>query len=197
MSSLVNRFKSSANKAAFEADKLRRGQVAQLSIRPLRSDVNRLYAEMGELAYQFYTQGEISQPELFIVGERLADAHAQIGAIEAEVERIRAEEYIAPPPFDLVCPNGHGALEEDTSFCQECGAAGMKPVPPPPTTVPCRHCGHAVGLNMRFCPTCGTLMDEHPMAEQSSNDKNDTSGYESPDWPGQFPSNLDGLDIAP
>lgn len=119
--SLVNRFKSGANKAAFEAGKLRRGQVAQLSIRPLRSDVNRLYAEMGELAYQFYTQGEISQPELFIVGERLADAHAQISAIEAEVERIRAEEYVAPPPFDLVCPNGHGALEEDTSSARNAG----------------------------------------------------------------------------
>jgi hypothetical protein len=34
---------------------------------------------------------------------------------------------------------------------------------------------------MRFCPTCGALTDERPMAEQSSNDQNDTSGYESPD----------------
>ena len=183
MSSLVNRFKSSANKAAFEADKLRRGQMAQLAIRPLRNEVSRLYSEMGELAYRLYTQEAISQPELCTVGERLAEIHAQISAAEAEVERIRAEEYIEPPPFDLICPNGHGDLEEGTSFCQECGAAGMRPVPPPaaPATIPCRQCGNAVGLNMRFCPTCGTLTGERPMAEQPLNAQNDTSGYESPD----------------
>jgi hypothetical protein len=192
MSSLVNRFKSSANKAAFEADKLRRGQMAQLAIRPLRNEVSRLYSEMGELAYLLYTQEAISQPELCTIGERLAEVHAQISAAEAEVERIRAEEYIEPPPDEtsqtnLSCPNGHGVLAEGTSFCQECGAAGMKPVPllPPPVTIPCQHCGNAVGLNMRFCPTCGMLTGERPMAEQSSNDQSDTSGHESPDLPEQ------------
>ncbi len=190
MSSLVNRFKFSANKAAFEADKLRRGQMAQLAIRPLRNEVSRLYSEMGELAYLLYTQDAISQPELCTIGERLAEVHAQISTAEAEIERIRAEEYIEPPPDEtlpthLTCPNGHGVLAEGTTFCQECGAAGMRPVPlpPPPATIPCRQCGNAVGLNMRFCPTCGTLTGERPMAGQLSNDQSDTFGHESPDWP--------------
>lgn len=184
MSSLVNRFKSSANKAAFEADKLRRGQMAQLAIRPLRNEVSRLYSEMGELAYLLYTQEAISQPELCAIGERLAEVHAQISAAEAEVERIRAEEYIEPPPNEIICPNGHGVLAEGTTFCQECGAAGLKPVPVrPPVTIPCRQCGNAMGLNMRFCPICGTLTGEGPMAGQSSNDQSDTSSHESPDWP--------------
>lgn len=191
MSSLVNRFKSSANKAAFEADKLRRVQITQLAIRPLRNEVGRLYSEMGELAYLLYTQEAISHPELCTIGERLAEVHAQISAAEAEVERIRAEEYIEPPPNEtsksgFTCPNGHGVLAEGTTFCQECGAAGMRPVPPPlppPATMLCGQCGNAVGLNMRFCPTCGAMTGELPMTEQSSNAQNDTSSSESPNWP--------------
>ncbi len=191
MSSLVNRLKSGANKAAFEADKLRRGQMVQLAIRPLRSEVSRLYVEMGELAYRLYVQEAISQPELRTIGERLAEVHAQISAAEAEVERIRAEEYIEPPPDetshnDLICPNGHGVLAEGTSFCQECGAVGRRPVPLlPPATNPCRQCGNAVGLNMRFCPTCGALTGEGLTAGQSSNDLSEPSGHDSPDWPEQ------------
>lgn len=42
MSSLVNRFKSGAGKAAFEADKLRRLQGAQSAIKPLRNEAERL-----------------------------------------------------------------------------------------------------------------------------------------------------------
>ena len=159
MSSLVDRFRSGAGKAAFEADKLRRLQSAQSAIKPLRSEADRLFYELGKLAYVLYTQGGVAQPELRTAGERLAAVHAQIAAAEAEVERIRAEEFVEPLPSavtqgSLLCPNGHGALVAGASFCQTCGAAGVRPTVP--VTEPCQNCGAALEPNARFCAACGT-----------------------------------------
>ena len=171
MSSLVDRFKSGAGKAAFEADKLRRVQSAQSAIKPLRADAERLTHEMGKLAYLLFTQGDITRPELIAAGEQLAEMHGRIAAAEAEVERIRAEEYVEPLSSTsslsgLICPNGHGTLTGGASFCQTCGAAGVRPAPPPGVppvaarpTMPCNQCGAALDLNARFCANCGTPVE--------------------------------------
>ncbi len=166
MSSLVDKFKSGAGKAAFEADKLRRLQSAQSAIKPMRNDAERLFLEMGKMAYLLYTQGGITQPELRTAGDRLAAVHAQIAAAEAEVERIRSEEYIDPLASSyglsgLICPKGHGTLAGGAAFCQICGAPGIQPAPPPPAvaTMPCRQCGSALSLDARFCPACGTSVE--------------------------------------
>lgn len=211
MSSLVDRFKSGAGKAAFEADKLRRVQVAQSAIRPLRSEADRLYMEMGKLAYLLYTQGGITQPELHTAGERLATVQAQITGAEAEIERIRAEEYVEPVSSTtagtgLICPNGHGTLAGGAVFCQICGAAGARPAAPPQplATMPCRQCGDALRLDARFCPSCGTPVERcancgealpadalfcaecgTPTSQQAKSDSSFSTDPGSSDWPEQ------------
>lgn len=165
MSSLVDRFKSGAGKAAFEADKLRRLQIAQSAVKPLRAESERLFTEMGKLAYLVYNQGGLDKPELLTAGDRLAKIHTQIQEAEAEVERIRAEEYVDPlsasSQSGLICPNGHGTLMGGVSFCQTCGTAGVQPAPVPQAraTMPCRRCGNALNLDARFCPSCGTPVE--------------------------------------
>jgi hypothetical protein len=211
MSSLVNRFKSGAGKAAFEADKLRRLQAAQSAIKPLRGEADRLYFEMGKLAYVLYTQGGITQPELRTAGERLASIQAQIATAEAEVERIRADEYVeslsnAFTQSGLICPNGHGTLTGGASFCQTCGAAGVRPAPLPlaAATMPCRQCGNALDLNARFCAACGTPVERctncgsvllpdalfcaecgTPTDQQSEDNPPFVTDYDTSDWPEQ------------
>lgn len=211
MSSLVDRFKSGAGKAAFEADKLRRVQAAQSAIKPLRGEADRLYMEMGKLAYLLYTQGGISQPELRTAGERLATTQAQIAGAEAEVERIRAEEYVEPlssttAGSGLLCPNGHGTLAGGAAFCQTCGAPGVRPAPMPQATatMSCRHCGNALDLDARFCPTCGTPVERcancnaallpdalfcaecgTPTSQQAEGDSSFSTDLGSSDWPEQ------------
>ena len=208
MSSLVNRFKSGAGKAAFEADKLRRLQAAQSAIKPLRGEADRLYFEMGKLAYLLFTQGGISQPELRTAGERLVEIQARIAAAEAEVERIRAEEFVEPLPSavtqsGMICPNGHGTLVGGASFCQTCGAAGVRPAPMPQAaaTMPCRQCGNELDLNARFCPACGTPVERcvncgavllsdaqfcaecgTPIGERPADDSPPLADYDSSDW---------------
>lgn len=166
MSSIVDKFKSGAGKAAFEADKLRRLQSAQSAIKPLRADAERLFTEMGKLAYLAYSQGGLDRPELLTAGDRLAKIHSQIQEAEAEVDRIRAEEFVEPlssaiTGSGMICPNGHGTLLGGASFCQTCGAAGVRPAPPPAArpTMPCRQCGNALDLNARFCANCGTPVE--------------------------------------
>lgn len=165
MSSLIDRFKSGAGKAAFEADKLRRLQIAQSAVKPLRAESERLFTEMGKLAYLIYNQGGLDKPELLTAGDRLAKIHTQIQEAEAEVERIRAEEYVDPlsasSQSGLICPNGHGSLADDTLFCQMCGMAGVQiaRMPQVKATMPCRQCGDALRLDARFCPSCGTAVE--------------------------------------
>lgn len=211
MSSLVNRFKSGAGKAAFEADKLRRMQIAQSAIKPLRTEADRLYFEMGKLAYLLYTQGAISQPELRTAAERLVEAQAQISAAEAEVERIRSEEYVEPlsssvTQSGLICPNGHGTLTGGASFCQTCGAAGVRPAPVPEAsnTIPCGQCGAALDYSARFCAACGTPVERcsncgtpllsdalfcaecgTPTNQQPADDAPAAEDYDSLAWPNQ------------
>lgn len=166
MSSLVNRFKAGAGKAAFEADRLRRLQAAQSAVKPLRADAERLFTEMGKLAYLAYNQGALDRPELLTAGDRLAKIHSQIQEAEAEIERIRAEEYVEPlsaaAQSGLICPNGHGSLAGGASFCQVCGMAGVQPAPPPTTaanTFPCRNCKTPLDAAARFCAVCGTPVE--------------------------------------
>jgi hypothetical protein len=163
MSTIVDKFKSGAGKAAFEADKLRRLTTAQSAIKPLRGEADRLYYELGKLAYLLYTRRMVDQPELLTAGDRLAEVHARIAAAEEEVERIRAEEFIEPLPSTvtqsgLICPNGHGALVAGASFCQKCGAPGERPKAPPAAALACRHCGAALEANARFCANCGNAV---------------------------------------
>lgn len=144
---------------------MRRLQAAQSAVKPLRAEVDRLYLEMGKLAFLVYAQGAITQPELIPIGERLAEAQARIQAAEAEVERIRAEEYMetlgGSTQTRLVCPSGHGPLVVGASFCQVCGAGGVLPALPAPSVavVPCRNCGAAVDSTARFCASCGAEIE--------------------------------------
>lgn len=159
MSSLTDRFRSGAGKAAFEADKLRRLTLAQNAIRPLRGDADRAYFELGKLAYLLHTRGAITQAELLTACRGMDDIQAKIAAAEAEVESIRAEEYVEPlssglSKGELICPNGHGALSGDASFCQKCGAAGVKPTVR--ATVACTNCGTGLEVDALFCAACGT-----------------------------------------
>jgi hypothetical protein len=155
MNSLVDRFKSGAGKAAFEADKLRRLTAAQGAIKPLRGDADRVYFELGKLTYMLHTQGAITQPELLAACARLDDIQTQITQAEAEVESIRSEEFVEPlsnaGKSELVCPSGHGA-----AFCQTCGAAGVRPTVR--AAAPCGNCGAALEPNAQFCANCGQLV---------------------------------------
>jgi len=90
---------------------------------------------------------------------------AQVSAQEAEIERIRNEQYVEPAtaaydPSPLVCPAGHGPLTPGTRFCHHCGQPGVPRAAVP--TIPCPTCGTPLQPDARFCFNCGQPMTSSP-----------------------------------
>lgn len=157
MSDFLNRVRSGAGKAAFEADKLRRTQAIQLKIRSLNQETEKVYTQVGRVAYTLYQQEQVAQPELKVACDRLAAVFAQISAHEQEIERIRAEVFVdaavAGIQYGHICPNGHGQIAPQDNFCQVCGAKAIDV--PPPTGLACPHCHAPLQSGARFCANCG------------------------------------------
>lgn len=64
MNSFLDRIRSGAGKAAFEADKLRRMNAIQSGIKGLKDEVRRALNRVGDVAYDLYRDEQIDQPAL-------------------------------------------------------------------------------------------------------------------------------------
>jgi DNA-directed RNA polymerase subunit RPC12/RpoP len=173
MSSFLDRLRSGANKAAFEADKLKRITSLQNQVRSLRSDFGKMTTEVGQVAYRLHRANEVTQPKLLTVCQRLDGVEAQIGAKEQEIEQIRREVFMEET-FQIgsghVCPNGHGALPPQDKFCQICGAQAINITPL--SGNPCTNCGVNLAADARFCSNCGqTVATELPTNEAAQCEK--------------------------
>jgi uncharacterized OB-fold protein len=163
MSSLVDRFRSGAGKAAFEADKLRRITAIRTNIRSLEGSYRKELSNIGQVAMSLFAAGYVAQPELADACRAAQAIQEQINVQEQEIERIQAEEYETAPmaqtQFGRICPNGHGPIPPQDNFCQKCGAQAIFVTPP---TVPaqvegavCQNCGTRLAPGARFCAGCG------------------------------------------
>jgi hypothetical protein len=164
MSGLFGHLRSTAGKAAFEAEKVRRVAGLQSTIRSLKADTNRVYYEAGQLVFGLYEAGEIEQPALEAICGRILALRSEIAAREQEIEQIRREPYLEAT-LDAsgraeVCPNGHGPLISGARFCQVCGAVGV--LPGSVSTSTCARCGAALQEGARFCLNCGHAVTPEP-----------------------------------
>lgn len=167
MDNFFDKFRSGAEKAAFEADKLRRVTAVQSTVRSLKGDFEKEFYQVGRVAYMLHQKQQISQPELQEACNRLMTIQSQIQAREREVEQIRAETYetgasIGQTRYGHLCPNGHGPIPPQDSFCQKCGARAIEV--PPPTGRQCPHCGAALAAEARFCASCGQAAPPVPLS---------------------------------
>ncbi len=165
MSSFFDKMRSGAGKAAFEADRLRRVTAAQSELRRLRDEMNRAVNLVGRVAFDLHQRGQAGPPELSAACDTAAAVLAQVSAQEAEIERIRNEQYVEPAtaaydPSPLVCPAGHGPLTPGARFCQQCGQPGVPPAAAP--AIPCPTCGTPLQTDARFCFNCGQPMTPLP-----------------------------------
>jgi RNA polymerase subunit RPABC4/transcription elongation factor Spt4 len=175
MPGFLDKIKSGADKAAFEADRLRRQTQAQSALSKLKNDVNTQTAALGQKALALYDAGALAQPELLAVCQQMDALRQRIAVQEAEVERIRQEKPMdapapaeapapvparAPAPSGHICPDCQTPLPADIRFCPECGAKAVDLAPPAPPEPPahkvCANCGASVPAGSRFCPECGT-----------------------------------------
>jgi len=168
MNSFLDKMRSGAGKAAFEADKLRRVAGLQSDLRRLRSEMEEAMGSVGRVAFDLHQSGQVGPPQLRAVCEQAATVLAEIEAREAELDRVRNEQFVesyatADEPAPLLCPAGHGPLATGARFCPQCGQAGVAPMPP--ETEVCATCGSPLEVEARFCITCGRPRDRQTTAE--------------------------------
>jgi RNA polymerase subunit RPABC4/transcription elongation factor Spt4 len=170
MVSFLDKLKSGADKAALEADKLRRTTLVRSNISALQGEVSRHTRTLGETAMQLYDAGSLDQPELARICRDIAGLRQQIAAKEAEIEEIRQEtlpeEPASPQPksarYGHICPKCHIQLPAEARFCPECGGPAADVAPPTPeppaASALCATCGGELVAGSAFCPQCGAAV---------------------------------------
>lgn len=176
MNNFFDKMRSGAGKAAFEADKLRRVTAAQAELRGLRDELQKGIALVGRVAFDLHQRGQVGPPELRAVCEQAAAALALVNGKEADIERIRAEQFVEPsfanyePSGALLCPAGHGPLPGGARYCQHCGQPGIPPAAPP--VLACPACNAPLEAGARFCANCGQPLAAPPATPPRPTDPN-------------------------
>ena len=157
MSSLIDRFRSGANRAAFEAEKARRLVLLQNKTRSLEQQLSTGATTVGRIAFQLHQEGHPLPKALRDACAPLMAFQAELQTVAAEAEAVRNEVFVdesgGAEAYGQMCPNGHGVLPAGHQFCQTCGAKAV--YVPPPATGSCVHCGAPLEAGARFCTECG------------------------------------------
>jgi len=157
MPSFLDKLKSGADKAAFEADRLVRVNQAQAAVRSAQRDLEAETGALGREVLALHDAGTLTQPELLATCNKIDGLRQQVAALEAEVERVRQEKAPDPSAADV-----------------EPAADVPRPVPPPPISrtvagapsAPvsqggtCPNCGSPLRAGVRFCPECGSRVED-------------------------------------
>jgi len=147
MPSFLDKVKSGAERATFEADRLRRLTQAKSALRALEGDLEQQVGALGQQALALYDAGSLTQPELVASCAPIDTLRQEIQGQMAEVERIQQERPASEPvaeqeqspeapalapeglqqaaiesPPGRICANCHSPLAAGTKFCPECGA---------------------------------------------------------------------------
>ena len=160
MPGFFDKIKSGADKAAFEADRLRRVTQAQSVLNKLKGELSTQVTAIGMRALDLHDGGTLAVPELEELLQQVGGLRMQVADQEAEIERIRQEKApegvaAAPAPTAVpagrICPNCNAEVAAGVKFCPNCGSK----VDVAPTQITCANCGAVVPTGSRFCPECG------------------------------------------
>lgn len=163
MVALLEKLKDGAGKAQFEADRLRRLNQGQSTLKGLERQLQTDVAAMGTQVLELRDSGALSQPELIEACRQIDSLQQRISAQREDVERIRQEKARDPSGavlYGQICPRCQIQLPSDAGFCPECGSAAETVAPPAiPASVLCASCGAPLAEGARFCSTCGASVE--------------------------------------
>jgi len=154
MPGFLDKLKSGADKAAFEADRLMRLNQAQSALKTVQRELETELQALGQEVLALYDAGNLAQPELLDRMPKIEAIRQRVTAQEAEVERVREEK---PPEAGAAAPEPAAPPEP---------VAPVRPGPPPPPPTPgaqvatCPNCGAALKPGVKFCPECGARVGE-------------------------------------
>ena len=136
-----------AEKAAFEADKLVRVKREESTLADMQRKVQGKLVDLGQAALALYRSGALTDPAVSGLAQELADLEGQVDQQKEKLEAIRLEQYQA---------GGQAAAEVEA-------AAPVSKVEAPlpaatPALVVCPNCQSEVKATVTFCPECGNKL---------------------------------------
>jgi hypothetical protein len=147
MPGFFDRVKSGAERAAFEADKMRRVSQAQGALKNTQRDLETKVAAWGQQVLALYDAGALTQAELLAAGPEIDALRQKITAQEAEIERIHEEK---PPVAEPAAPQAPAPVETEPPAVPVAAVKGRL----------CANCGSPLAPDTKFCMECGTRVTE-------------------------------------
>lgn len=135
MSDLFDSVKRAAGgmmgRAAWEAEKAQRLAALERELGLLTKERTALVDQLAVVVADLAKRGELPQPPLKALAERLTNLDDEMGRSQSAIRKIQSEKY-------------------------QPGAVSFTPAAGPEKSCPA--CGAHMPLNSRFCPSCGARM---------------------------------------
>ena len=155
MSDFFGKIKSGAGKVAFEADKMNRLNRAKSDLEKIKGQIQAQYCKLGELYYTQRANLGVSGPAYDEICQAIAALEPQVAAKNDEIQRINAEAFSAPGAQ----PQAPAQFVSAPQYVPPAQPAAVPVAPAAAATSKfCTNCGREMGLEVKFCPDCGTKM---------------------------------------
>jgi hypothetical protein len=128
-------------RAAWEADKLRRVNDRQRELELLRRERMALVEQLVATVRDLDRRGELTQPQLKSIGERLRTLDDELSSGQVDIQQIRQEIYT---PGSVAI----SVQRRDASANRVSG----------PQRRPCPTCGRPTRLSAAYCSACGARL---------------------------------------
>jgi DNA repair exonuclease SbcCD ATPase subunit len=132
---------NAVERAAWEADKLRRVSERQKELELVRRERAAMVEQLVATVRDLEARGQITQPQLKSLAERLATLERDLANGQSDIQAIKNETYT--PGSVSISVQRKGASQTSSS-----GGA----------TYPCPTCGRPVRSSAAFCSACGARL---------------------------------------
>jgi len=131
---------NAVERAAWEADKLRRVSERQKELELVRRERAAMMEQLVATVRDLEARGQITQPQLKSLAERLAALERDLGNGQSDIQAIKSETY-TPGSVSI------SVQRRDGTHPSSGGA-----------TYPCPTCGRPVRASAAFCSACGARL---------------------------------------
>jgi DNA repair exonuclease SbcCD ATPase subunit len=131
---------NAVERAAWEADKLRRVSERQKELELVRRERAAMMEQLVATVRDLEARGQITQPQLKSLAERLAALERDLGNGQSDIQAIKSETY-TPGSVSISVQRRDGTQPST-------GGA----------TYPCPTCGRPVRASAAFCSACGARL---------------------------------------
>lgn len=122
---------SAVERAAWEADRLRRSTTRQHDIEVAQRERSALLDQLANVVLDLERRGQLTQPPLEALAQRLKALEDEVNRAQVDLLTIRKEAYPSAPTGAGVhasieetepCPTCHQLNRKTAAYCNNCGA---------------------------------------------------------------------------